>query len=117
MGIFGWSYPPGCSGPPEEYIGPCEVCGRDCDDCICEECPTCGVVGEPKCYDPASPDFHGLARTPEQIEGRAKLDAYYAEQAARDKAEGDYWNDPQRKVEKAELEQFYKELEAKNRSA
>ncbi len=26
--IFGWSYPPGCSGPPDDSIPPC-----------CEECP------------------------------------------------------------------------------
>ena len=32
MGIFGWSYPPGCSGPPDDYYeGPrqprCSACG------------------------------------------------------------------------------------------
>jgi len=28
MGLFGWSYPPGCSGPPEEYNDDsCACCG------------------------------------------------------------------------------------------
>lgn len=50
MGIFGWSYPPGCSGPPEHYEQ-CEVCGRDADSCECPECPVCGEAGRRACYD------------------------------------------------------------------
>ena len=68
--IFGWSYPPGCSGPPE-FDGPCEVCGQKPADtaCICPECPVCNVYGDPDCYEK-----HGLVRTAEQIEGRKKAD-------------------------------------------
>lgn len=49
-GIFGWSYPPGCSGPPEEDTI-CQVCGRDAEvpaedgGCGCPECPTCHSCG------------------------------------------------------------------------
>jgi hypothetical protein len=30
---------------------PCECCGREVDDCICEECPRCHEVGNPDCYE------------------------------------------------------------------
>lgn len=51
MGIFGWSYPPGCNSVPgDEPEGPCEVCGQDIDNCICPVCPMCGVYGDPHCY-------------------------------------------------------------------
>lgn len=59
--IFGWSYPPGCSGPPDDDEGPCEVCGLAVDDCICPECLVCGAYGDPYCYLE-----HGLRRTEEQ---------------------------------------------------
>jgi hypothetical protein len=75
MGIFGWSYPPGCSGPPDDEA-PCDVCGREVDDCICPECPTCSGVGDPKCYEQ-----HGLVRTAEQIASRAECEAYAKAQA------------------------------------
>lgn len=58
MGIFGWSYPPGCSGPPWDEDYPCEVCGEFPDDCICPECPVCNTHGDPACYID-----HGLRRT------------------------------------------------------
>jgi hypothetical protein len=56
--IFGWSYPPGCSGPPDESEGPCDVCGNSVENCLCHECPKCGSVGDPRCYQD-----HGLVRT------------------------------------------------------
>ena len=59
--IFGWSYPPGCSGPPDEDEGPCEVCGLEIDNCICPECPECESYGDPHCYI-----HHSLRRTEEQ---------------------------------------------------
>jgi hypothetical protein len=60
--LFGWSYPPGCSGPPtDDNDGPCEVCGEHIDNCICPECPVCGECGNPDCYI-----HHGLRRTEEQ---------------------------------------------------
>jgi len=82
-GLFGWDYPPGCSGPPEPD-GPCDVCGSDLDACCCPACPTCHVVGRPSCYGPAG---HGLTLTAEQRESqdRAKLAAdLEAERADRD---------------------------------
>jgi hypothetical protein len=49
--LFGWSYPPGCSGPPDEADPPevCPVCGADnADDegnAICGEAPDfCSVA-------------------------------------------------------------------------
>lgn len=48
--------------PPEPY---CEVCGEIATDCICPECPVCGVVGDPACY-PA----HGLELTDDQIRSK-----------------------------------------------
>jgi len=70
-GPFRWSYPPGCSGPPD---GPetCEVCGaRDLDDCVCPECPTCGEHGNPGCYATTENGGHGMETTEEQRHGAA----------------------------------------------
>ena len=58
--VFGWSYPPGCSGPPDGELQ-CDVCKREVGQCICPECPQCGETGNPRCYED-----HGLVRTPEQ---------------------------------------------------
>jgi hypothetical protein len=63
MGIFGWSYPPGCDGPSYDDL-PCSVCGLFEDQCICPECPKCASVGDPKCYEE---NGHGLTLSPEQI--------------------------------------------------
>ncbi len=58
--------PPGWIEPSE---GPCVCCGvSNFEDCICPECPKCGVAGDPDCY-PA----HGLEYTEEQIRSRARL--------------------------------------------
>lgn len=69
MGKFGWSYPPGCSGPPNDDVGPCLCCGRYVDDCICDECSECGNVGDPECYKE-----HGMLYSPDQIKGQAKME-------------------------------------------
>lgn len=75
MGIFGWNYPPGCSGTPADEPCGCEVCLKDCDDCICPECPACGEHGNPKCYEE-----HGMIRTPEQtVSAEFHLDAMRSE--------------------------------------
>jgi hypothetical protein len=51
MGIFGWSYPPGCSSVPgDEPDPPCEVCGYFSEDCVCPICPLCNEQGNPACY-------------------------------------------------------------------
>ena len=76
MGIFGWSYPPGCSGPPDDEF-PCEVCGKMADDCICPECPVCGEKGSYTCYTANSEC--GLVRTQEQIDSYDEFETYSAE--------------------------------------
>lgn len=52
--IFGWSLPPGVTQRQidEAYgqEGPCEVCCKSTDLCICPECLVCGSQGDPKCY-------------------------------------------------------------------
>lgn len=54
-------------GNPPDSI--CEMCGCNVDSCICEECPTCGEIGDPKCYKE-----HGLNETEEQIQSRIQHD-------------------------------------------
>lgn len=80
--VFGHSYPPGCSGPPEGDES-CSVCGAyDTDQCVCAECPECGTHGDPHCYRD-----HGMTRTTEQVNlFKARQDA---EDAAA-KAEADW---------------------------
>lgn len=79
--IFGWSYPPGCSGPPE-YDEQCEVCGLEVDTCICPECK-CGETGNPDCYE-----NHGLEMSDAQRESLARIEALEEADA---KAESDYY--------------------------
>ena len=80
MGIFGWSYPPGCNSVPgDEPDPPCDVCGLDPSDCICPECPECGENGNLKCYEE-----HGLVRTQEQIDSKEEVDAYYKAECERE---------------------------------
>jgi hypothetical protein len=66
--VFGWSYPPGCSGPPE-YPEGCEVCLSSVDDCECPECSICGEQGNPECYEK-----HGLDRSLEQKISKVKYE-------------------------------------------
>ena len=51
MGLFGWSYPPGCSGPPEEpephpkYVEAWEIMeSAGVDESVIEK--VCGIIGE-----------------------------------------------------------------------
>ena len=78
MSKFGWSYPAGAANDPfapyNQEEGPCEVCGQFVDDCLCPECGTCNVHGDPACYTE-----HGLTRTPEQIESLARAHAHWEE--------------------------------------
>lgn len=62
--VFGWNYPPGCSGPPDDDY-PCMVCGQYEGFCECPECPVCGEYGNPECYKE-----HGLQLTFLQIHQR-----------------------------------------------
>jgi len=97
MSKFGWSYPPGAASDPlapwNQEEGPCEVCGRGMDDCICPACHVCGTHGDPACYE-----YHGMIRTAAQAEGRAKLDAQMAANAAADAAEYTYWMEQRNRV-------------------
>jgi hypothetical protein len=78
------SYPPGCSSVPgDDDDGICYVCATVVDDCICPECPTCGAVGDPKCYD-----AHGLTRSPEQIRRFTALEEAAAQ---RNRDEAEFW--------------------------
>jgi len=79
MGIFGWSYPPGCSGTPYDEDYPCEVCGgfdtvrgEGPNQCVCPECPECGDVGNPDCYT-----AHGMTMTEEQKRRADELDRIF----------------------------------------
>jgi hypothetical protein len=70
---FGWSLPPGVSARmiDEAYgiEGPCVTCGAgNPDDCICPECPVCGVIGDPGCYIK-----HGLKLSDAQMDGQKRL--------------------------------------------
>ena len=99
--IFGWSYPPGCSGPPDEYEGPCFACGQFIDNCICPECPECGEVGNPSCYGRPG---HGLRLTNEQIDGllayQEQLYQWEVLNEIQSKAEYQAWLDSKSYLEK-----------------
>lgn len=96
MGIFGWSYPPGCNSVPgDEPDPPCEVCGGlDLTmkaverpghmHCICEECPVCGEVGNMKCYDA---NGHGMVMMDEQIQRLAINRKAWEDEAKAEEAE------------------------------
>lgn len=100
MGIFGWSLPAGCGKlPDEEDDGPCQCCGKSVDDCICPECPHCGTLGDPDCYNPAAATHHGLTFNAAQLAGQAALEVFYQQQADADQAEYEYWTNPDRKKE------------------
>ena len=81
MSLFGWSLPPGCGVLPGENTPEiCEVCGNGFDHCICPACKECEEIGDPACYDPKSPRFHGMVPNKEQAESLARWEAIWAEQ-------------------------------------
>ena len=47
MSKFGWSYPAGCNGPPDDDYPemPCVLCGKVIDNCTCPPCTCCGDQG------------------------------------------------------------------------
>ena len=77
MGVFGWSLPPGCTDLPGEEDVTCGVCGLFEDACLCPECPECGAIGDPKCYE-----SHGMVRTQEQADSWAAQEKAWAAQNA-----------------------------------
>lgn len=69
------SYPPGAASDPyapyNQPVGPCEICYKAVENCVCDACPECDSVGDPKCYQE-----HGLLLNENQraaIEERNKL--------------------------------------------
>ena len=77
--IFGWSYPPGAENDPNapwnQDEGPCAVCAKGVEDCICPECSICGGQGDPNCYEPKGEHWegkqgHGLRLNKEQAISR-----------------------------------------------
>jgi len=75
MGMFGWSYPPGCSSVPGDEAEICEVCAT-VDDCICPECPVCESLGDPKCYLPTEQGGHGMVLNEEQKASVKKMEEW-----------------------------------------
>lgn len=67
--VFGWDLPPGVTNKmiDEAYgqEGPCPVCCKSVDLCLCPECTTCGEQGNPRCYKD-----HGLKLNKEQAVAR-----------------------------------------------
>jgi hypothetical protein len=41
---------PSCDDEPPRYEEGCEVCNEAVDNCVCPECPVCGVIGRLACY-------------------------------------------------------------------
>ena len=80
--IFGWDLPPGVTSRMiDEAYGqeePCQCCGNDPADCICEECPVCGEQGNPNCYNKDVDNNHDhsinyLIYTKAQRMGQSKM--------------------------------------------
>ena len=74
MRKFGWSYPAGCNGPPNDDEGPCEVCGRRVDLCICPPCHVCGEIGNPGCYTDNPTKGHWMLLTEEQVQSKEDME-------------------------------------------
>jgi hypothetical protein len=122
MGIFGWSYPPGCNSVPGDEEYSCSVCGgQDIDPrhanperkvyaCICLECPECGEVGNPNCYKPTAEGGHGLILSETQkTQAAAVLEAQrlFDEALAREYSPEQI---KQREKDEEELQAFYQEI-------
>jgi len=80
MSKFGWSLPPGVSqrmiDDAAGVEGPCMVCGKAIDNCICPTCDKCDEVGNPVCYKE-----HGLVCSAEQINSLATAEARWKSDA------------------------------------
>lgn len=89
---FGWDLPPGVTQRQidEAYgqEGPCPVCCKSVDDCICPECPKCESQGDPKCYAHVRSGElgHGLKLTREQAVSRQKARIAQLNDLIRDEA-------------------------------
>ena len=68
-GFFGWSYPAGCSGPPDEDEPVCSACGLGQDE----------VTGDRMCVDPAACDAKVRAQDQAEAESYAEIEKHGAE--------------------------------------
>src|SRR5262245_60118670 len=96
--VFGWSYPPGAASDPnapwnQNDDGPCEVCCKPVDLCICPECPHCGAVGAPHCYTNDHKAEHGVRfmLSREQIMSREEARIAVLEERVRERKSGLEW--------------------------
>lgn len=63
--------PPGCGRiPGEDEDGPCDLCRKSVDDCICAACPVCGAAGMLFCYVSEKRGGHNMVLTVEQVISR-----------------------------------------------
>ena len=99
MTSFGWDYPPGCHSVPGDEDFPCEVCGRDCEECICPECPECGEQGYSQCYL----DGH-LEKSAAQVASLEAAEAEWRSEAAAEAAA--------EAAERVEFEYFEEQMKA-----
>ncbi len=83
MSNFGWSYPAGCSGPPDEDYAETCPCGKpnwdeETEEWICPEAEGfCSVECEAKYIEECRLDAEGEAKVVEEL--------------ARDRANYDHW--------------------------
>ena len=77
--IFGWDLPPGVITRMIEQAyeaddGPCAICAKPADACICPECQVCREIGRPQCYRTSPgegfPDGHGMTLSKAQAVSR-----------------------------------------------
>src|SRR5262252_1026672 len=106
--VFGWSLPPGVTQRMiDDAIGggddtECEFCGQTFTGCVCPECPVCGGVGDPICYEPVDvrdlndhghiigPPYHGghgLCASLGQVVMKADTEARWKAEAEAEAAE------------------------------
>lgn len=69
--------------PPDDE-GPCVICGKSVDDCICPECPDCGCHGDPACYR-----LHRVKLTMPQVVAHQEFKIARMKEAFTDKLAGE----------------------------
>lgn len=70
--------------PHDEDEGPCIICGKSVDDCICPECPDCGCQGDPTCYR-----LHRVKLTMPQVVAHQEFKIAKMKEAFADKMENE----------------------------
>lgn len=59
--------------------GPCDICGRGVDDCVCPVCPKCEAQGDHMCYR-----NHGLIVTAGQVKAYHEKKVWEAQEQLQD---------------------------------